>query len=54
MTRVIFGFILAGMATPVLAHHEVVVATTMMPVMSGLALICSAGLVAWLKRDRKK
>jgi len=33
-------------ATPALAHHEVVVATSMVPLMGGLAAIAAAGLIA--------
>ncbi|WP_195819881.1 hypothetical protein [Roseobacter sp. MH60115] len=39
-------------ATPAYAHHEVVVATSMLPLAGGLAAIAAAGLIAlrrWLR-----
>ena len=49
-----FILLFALLATPALAHHEVVVATSMLPVMGGLAVIAVAGMTAlrdwWRKR----
>ncbi len=42
-----YYFVLIGLvAGPAQAHHEVVVATSFLPVMGGLALIMVAGLAA--------
>ena len=40
-------------ATPALAHHEVVMATSMIPLASGLAAITLAGLALWRNRRRR-
>lgn len=42
------------LATPALAHHEVVVATSMMPLMTGLAVITVGVIAVVRKRLRKK
>lgn len=39
-------------ATPAAAHHEVVMATSMVPFLGGLATILVAGLVAWRNRHK--
>ena len=49
MKKAIIGLCLLG--TPALAHHEVVVATSMIPILSGLAIIAAAIIAAW--RDKK-
>lgn len=41
-------------ATPALAHHEVIVATSMVPTMLGLATIASVGLGALWRKWRRK
>ena len=46
--------LLTVLATPALAHHEVVVATSMMPLMGGLAVIALSCAAAVRKRFRKK
>lgn len=40
-------------ASPALAHHEVIMVTTMMPLAAGLAAIASATIVAWTQRGKK-
>ena len=49
MKKAIIGLCLLG--TPALAHHEVVVATSMIPFLGGLAVIAAAIIAAW--RDKK-
>lgn len=46
-------FPLVVFATPAAAHHEIVMATSMVPLMGGLATIAVAALAA-LKQSRKK
>lgn len=41
-------------ATPAMAHHEVVVATSILPLASGLAAITLAGLAVWRNRVRSR
>jgi|GEM_PF-6263133 hypothetical protein len=41
------------MASPALAHHEVVVVTSMLPLISALVAVPLAGFTAWY-RHRKK
>lgn len=45
MRRIALALALIG--TPAFAHHEVVVATSMMPVMAGIMAIATAAFVAW-------
>ncbi|MEL7178391.1 MAG: hypothetical protein AAFN63_01030 [Pseudomonadota bacterium] len=42
------------LATPAWAHHEVVVATTMVPLMTGLAVITVGVIAVVRKRLRNK
>lgn len=41
-------------ATPAFAHHEVIMATSMLPTMLGLATIAAAGLGALWQKWRRK
>lgn len=43
-------------ATPALAHHEVVVSASMVPLAAGMATITIAALTAWRRwrKDRRK
>lgn len=41
-------------ATPAAAHHEVVVATSLLPLMGGLATIAVAAITAFRKALRKR
>ena len=45
---------LALIANPALAHHEVVMAASIMPLLGGLAAISLGGLAAWLRRKLRK
>lgn len=45
---------LALIASPALAHHEVVVAASIMPLLGGLAAISLGGFSAWRKRKQRK
>jgi hypothetical protein len=42
----------AVLATPAFAHHEVIVATSMMPLMGGLSLILVAALAGLRQKFR--
>ena len=46
--------LLLSLAAPAHAHHEVVVATSMMPLMVGLLVILTAGLAALRQKLRRK
>ena len=46
--------ILLVSATPAFAHHEVVMATSILPTLAGLALISATGLGAIIQRIRKR
>ena len=51
--RLLFaGALLAG--TPAFAHHEVVVASSMIPAMTGLAFVVMSGFVGMRQRLRAK
>ncbi len=45
---------LAVFASPTLAHHEVVMATSLIPTMGGLALIVMAALAGLRQKLRRK
>jgi len=40
-------------ATPAAAHHEIVMVTSMLPLLGGIATIAAAGLLGWKGRRRK-
>lgn len=48
------AFALVLGSTPALAHHEVIVATSMVPTMLGLAMIASVALGALWRKWRRK
>jgi len=48
------AIIFALLASPAAAHHEVVVATSIVPMLSGLAAITLAGFGAWRKWKNRK
>lgn len=47
------GIFLIAIATPAFAHHEVVVVTSMVPLVSTIAGLSVAAFFAW-RRGRKK
>ncbi|WP_375281558.1 hypothetical protein [Pseudooctadecabacter sp.] len=49
----VFGVLLTLIATPALAHNEVIVATSVMPLATAIAGISMAALLAW-RRGRRK
>lgn len=48
------AIVLTLAATPALAHHEVVVVTSMVPVMLGVAVTAVAGLAALRQKLRNR
>jgi len=52
--RGLFAAALALVASPALAHHEVVVAASILPLLGGLAAISLGGIAAWRKRRQRK
>ncbi len=48
------AFLTSVFATPAMAHHEVIVATSLLPLMGGIATIAIAALAAIGKSRRKK
>ena len=42
------------LATPAMAHHEVVVVTSMLPFAGGVAAICAAALLRWRHAVKKR
>jgi hypothetical protein len=50
------GLALFLLANPAFAHHEVIVATSMIPLASAFAAVPLAGLAAWLnhRNNRRK
>jgi len=49
MKKALVAFIIFS-ASPAFAHHEVIAATSMMPIWSALAAILGAAFAAWKRR----